>query len=98
MQHSLLTIYAPPPLMLNFVRWKKSQLEGLRAELSYCRKHFLNRTALITIEVTPRVPFLSHVMRILCLIPRDPLDFPAGCEARADEDDGTGRFLVPLLV
>lgn len=32
-------------------RWKKASRDGLRAETSYCRKHFLNRTALITIEV-----------------------------------------------
>ncbi|TKS83992.1 ATP-dependent RNA helicase dhx29 [Collichthys lucidus] len=31
-------------------RWKNSQTEGQRTEMSYCRKHFLNRTALITIE------------------------------------------------
>ncbi|KAG7322878.1 hypothetical protein KOW79_014224 [Hemibagrus wyckioides] len=30
--------------------WKKASRDGLRAEMSYCRKHFLNRTALITIE------------------------------------------------
>ncbi|XP_013861951.1 ATP-dependent RNA helicase Dhx29 isoform X2 [Austrofundulus limnaeus] len=33
-----------------YLGWKNSQAEGLRTELSYCRKHFLNRTALITIE------------------------------------------------
>uniref|UniRef100_A0A1A8ENG2 ATP-dependent RNA helicase DHX29 n=2 Tax=Nothobranchius korthausae TaxID=1143690 RepID=A0A1A8ENG2_9TELE len=33
-----------------YLGWKKSQTEGLGAEMSYCRKHFLNRTALITIE------------------------------------------------
>ncbi|KAM4720248.1 ATP-dependent RNA helicase dhx29 [Anableps anableps] len=33
-----------------YMGWKSSQTEGLRAEMSYCRKHFLNRTALITIE------------------------------------------------
>ncbi|KAK3549943.1 hypothetical protein QTP86_016870 [Hemibagrus guttatus] len=30
--------------------WKKVSRDGLRAEMSYCRKHFLNRTALVTIE------------------------------------------------
>ncbi|XP_026798594.3 ATP-dependent RNA helicase DHX29 isoform X1 [Pangasianodon hypophthalmus] len=30
--------------------WKKASRDGLRTEMSYCRKHFLNRTALITIE------------------------------------------------
>ncbi|XP_068562850.1 ATP-dependent RNA helicase DHX29 [Cebidichthys violaceus] len=30
--------------------WKKSQTDGQRAEMSFCRTHFLNRTALITIE------------------------------------------------
>lgn len=38
-------------LTLYYVRWKKSQTEGQRADMSYCRKHFLNRTALVTIEV-----------------------------------------------
>ncbi|XP_040914905.1 ATP-dependent RNA helicase DHX29 [Toxotes jaculatrix] len=33
-----------------YLGWKNSQTEGLRTEMSYCRKHFLNRTALITIE------------------------------------------------
>ncbi|XP_058473418.1 ATP-dependent RNA helicase DHX29 [Solea solea] len=33
-----------------YVGWKNSQTEGPRAEMSYCRKHFLNRTALMTIE------------------------------------------------
>lgn len=31
-----------------YLGWKKSQIE--RSEMSYCRQHFLNRTALITIE------------------------------------------------
>uniref|UniRef100_A0A669EWS9 ATP-dependent RNA helicase DHX29 n=1 Tax=Oreochromis niloticus TaxID=8128 RepID=A0A669EWS9_ORENI len=33
-----------------YLGWKNSQTDGLRGEMSYCRKHFLNRTALITIE------------------------------------------------
>lgn len=33
-----------------YLGWKNSQTEGYKAEMSYCRKHFLNRTALITIE------------------------------------------------
>ncbi|XP_023264416.1 ATP-dependent RNA helicase DHX29 [Seriola lalandi dorsalis] len=33
-----------------YLGWKNSQTEGQRVEMSYCRKHFLNRTALITIE------------------------------------------------
>lgn len=33
-----------------YLGWKNSQSEGYKAEMSYCRKHFLNRTALITIE------------------------------------------------
>ncbi|XP_037609310.1 ATP-dependent RNA helicase DHX29 [Sebastes umbrosus] len=33
-----------------YLGWKNSQTEGQRAEMSYCRKYFLNRTALITIE------------------------------------------------
>ncbi|XP_067430535.1 ATP-dependent RNA helicase DHX29 [Thunnus thynnus] len=33
-----------------YLGWKNSQNEGQRAEMSFCRKHFLNRTALITIE------------------------------------------------
>ncbi|XP_076014539.1 ATP-dependent RNA helicase dhx29 [Genypterus blacodes] len=34
--------------------WKNSQVEGSRAEMSYCRKYFLNRTALMTIEAVKR--------------------------------------------
>ncbi|KAL4004745.1 sideroflexin-1/3 [Sarotherodon galilaeus] len=33
-----------------YLGWKNSQTDSLRGEMSYCRKHFLNRTALITIE------------------------------------------------
>ncbi|XP_043999980.1 ATP-dependent RNA helicase DHX29 isoform X1 [Gambusia affinis] len=33
-----------------YMGWKSSQTEGQRAEMSYCRKHFLNRTALLTIQ------------------------------------------------
>ncbi|XP_012735215.2 ATP-dependent RNA helicase DHX29 [Fundulus heteroclitus] len=33
-----------------YIGWKTSQADGQRAEMAYCRKHFLNRTALITIE------------------------------------------------
>lgn len=33
-----------------YLGWKNSQAEGPRAEMSYCRKHFLNRTALLTIQ------------------------------------------------
>nr|XP_020476761.1 ATP-dependent RNA helicase DHX29 isoform X1 [Monopterus albus] len=33
-----------------YLGWKNSQTEGQRAEMSYCRKRFLNRTSLITIE------------------------------------------------
>ncbi|XP_066507581.1 ATP-dependent RNA helicase DHX29 [Hoplias malabaricus] len=33
-----------------YLGWKKARSEGTRAEISYCRKHFLNRTSLITIE------------------------------------------------
>ncbi|XP_076614901.1 ATP-dependent RNA helicase DHX29 [Chaetodon auriga] len=33
-----------------YVGWKNTQAEGPRAEMAYCRKHFLNRTALITIQ------------------------------------------------
>ncbi|KAK5618513.1 ATP-dependent RNA helicase dhx29 [Crenichthys baileyi] len=33
-----------------YMGWKSSQTEGTRGEMLYCRKHFLNRTALITIE------------------------------------------------
>ncbi|TWW66437.1 ATP-dependent RNA helicase dhx29 [Takifugu flavidus] len=43
-----LTIYGA------YLGWKKAQAEGQRADLSYCRKHFLNRTALITIEDVKR--------------------------------------------
>uniref|UniRef100_A0AAX7ULM8 ATP-dependent RNA helicase DHX29 n=1 Tax=Astatotilapia calliptera TaxID=8154 RepID=A0AAX7ULM8_ASTCA len=38
-----------------YLGWKNSQTDGSRGEMSYCRKHFLNRTALITIEVKIRV-------------------------------------------
>lgn len=43
-----LTIYTA------YLGWKNSQTDGLRGEMSYCRKHFLNRTALITIEDVKR--------------------------------------------
>ncbi|XP_043920360.1 ATP-dependent RNA helicase DHX29 [Protopterus annectens] len=33
-----------------YLGWKKARSEGYRAEMSYCRKHFLSRTALLTIE------------------------------------------------
>uniref|UniRef100_A0A3P9KB24 RNA helicase n=1 Tax=Oryzias latipes TaxID=8090 RepID=A0A3P9KB24_ORYLA len=33
-----------------YLGWKTVQTEGLKAEMCYCRKHFLNRTALITME------------------------------------------------
>ncbi|XP_063334372.1 ATP-dependent RNA helicase DHX29 [Pelmatolapia mariae] len=33
-----------------YLGWKNSQTDSLRGEMSYCRKYFLNRTALITIE------------------------------------------------
>lgn len=33
-----------------YLGWKNSQTEGYKGEMSYCRKHFLSRTALITIE------------------------------------------------
>ncbi|XP_068190674.1 ATP-dependent RNA helicase DHX29 [Antennarius striatus] len=33
-----------------YMGWKNSRTEGQRSEASYCRKFFLNRTALITIE------------------------------------------------
>ncbi|XP_072310828.1 ATP-dependent RNA helicase DHX29 [Eucyclogobius newberryi] len=33
-----------------YLGWKNSQIEGYKAEISYCIKHFLNRTALITLE------------------------------------------------
>lgn len=46
------TLAKPERHFIHFtLRWKNSQSEGLRAEMSYCRKHFLNRTALLTIEV-----------------------------------------------
>lgn len=69
--------------------------------MAYCRKHFLNRTALITIEVShdshlntdyhsPPAPVQPYVC--------DSNFYPIGCEARADEDDGAGRFLVVSLL
>ncbi|XDV53947.1 hypothetical protein PO909_022338 [Leuciscus waleckii] len=33
-----------------YLGWKSSRGEGTRAEMVYCRRHFLNRTALMTIE------------------------------------------------
>lgn len=33
-----------------YLGWKKSRIEGMRSEMSYCRQNFLNRTSLITIE------------------------------------------------
>ncbi|XP_051906508.1 ATP-dependent RNA helicase DHX29 isoform X2 [Hippocampus zosterae] len=33
-----------------YLGWKTSQKEGHKAEMSFCRKHFLNRAALATIE------------------------------------------------
>lgn len=33
-----------------YLGWKTARREGTRAEMTYCRKHFLNRTALMTIE------------------------------------------------
>uniref|UniRef100_A0AAY4EET9 RNA helicase n=1 Tax=Denticeps clupeoides TaxID=299321 RepID=A0AAY4EET9_9TELE len=39
-----LTIYSA------YLGWRSARKEGNRAEVSYCRKHFLNRTALLTIE------------------------------------------------
>lgn len=32
------------------IGWKAARSEGTRAEMTYCRKYFLNRTALMTIE------------------------------------------------
>ena len=83
------------------VRWKNSRTEGQRAEMSYCRQHFLNRTALLTIEVKHgsncdsqfESECLSSTSRLISCV---WLFFP-GCEARADEDDGAGRFLVAAL-
>ncbi|XP_051766444.1 ATP-dependent RNA helicase DHX29 [Ctenopharyngodon idella] len=37
-----------------YLGWKSSQSEGTRAEMAYCRRHFLNRTALMTIEDVKR--------------------------------------------
>ncbi|XP_066567712.1 ATP-dependent RNA helicase DHX29 isoform X2 [Amia ocellicauda] len=33
-----------------YIGWSNVRSEGIRAEMAYCRKHFLNRTALLTIE------------------------------------------------
>uniref|UniRef100_A0A673G7L4 ATP-dependent RNA helicase DHX29 n=1 Tax=Sinocyclocheilus rhinocerous TaxID=307959 RepID=A0A673G7L4_9TELE len=33
-----------------YLGWKSSRSEGTRAEMAYCRRHFLSRTALMTIE------------------------------------------------
>ncbi|MBN3325252.1 DHX29 helicase, partial [Atractosteus spatula] len=37
-----------------YLGWKSARSEGWRAEMAYCRKHFLNRTALLTIEDVKR--------------------------------------------
>lgn len=35
-----------------FLRWKKARQEGgYRAEMTYCRRNFLSRTSLLTLEV-----------------------------------------------
>lgn len=35
-----------------FLRWKKARQEGgYHAEMTYCRRNFLNRTSLLTLEV-----------------------------------------------
>lgn len=33
-----------------YLGWKRARSEGTRSEMAYCRRHFLNRTALMTIE------------------------------------------------
>ncbi|KAM6986130.1 LOW QUALITY PROTEIN: ATP-dependent RNA helicase DHX29 [Aplochiton taeniatus] len=33
-----------------YLGWRNARCEGSRTEMAYCKKHFLNRTALITIE------------------------------------------------
>uniref|UniRef100_A0A8C9VL96 ATP-dependent RNA helicase DHX29 n=1 Tax=Scleropages formosus TaxID=113540 RepID=A0A8C9VL96_SCLFO len=37
-----------------YLGWKNVRSEGVRAEMAYCRKHFLNRNALLTIEEVKR--------------------------------------------
>lgn len=93
--------------LLQPFRWKKSQID--RSDMSYCRKHFLNRTALITIEVTTSSHSLgcknhSSVLNLPLLTllsppsPPPPTHWPPGCQTGADEDDGAGRLLLPSLL
>lgn len=40
---------------LYLCRWKKARQEGgYRSEMAYCRRHFLSRTSLLTLEVSQR--------------------------------------------
>lgn len=64
--------------------------------MSYCRKHFLNRTALITIEVTTSSHILGSETQPLILLSWH-FHYLPGRQTRADEDDGTGRLLISSL-
>lgn len=42
-------------------RWKKARQEGgYRSEIAYCRKNFLNRTSLLTLEVNLNAAVLIY--------------------------------------
>uniref|UniRef100_A0A8C7CNL9 ATP-dependent RNA helicase DHX29 n=1 Tax=Oncorhynchus kisutch TaxID=8019 RepID=A0A8C7CNL9_ONCKI len=85
-----------------YLGWKNIRSEGYRAEMAYCRKHFLNRTALITIEV---LYFLTCVWfsHLICFnsegpqAPLTPLGKPQICVLNAVLTaglyDSVGRIL-----
>uniref|UniRef100_A0A673WGT0 ATP-dependent RNA helicase DHX29 n=1 Tax=Salmo trutta TaxID=8032 RepID=A0A673WGT0_SALTR len=85
-----------------YLGWKNIRSEGYRAEMAYCRKHFLNRTALITIEV---LYFLTCVWfsQLICFnsegpqAPLTPLGKPQICVLNAVLTaglyDSVGRIL-----
>ncbi|KAK1884286.1 ATP-dependent RNA helicase dhx29 [Dissostichus eleginoides] len=59
-----------------YLGWKTSQSDGQRAETSYCRKHFLNRTALITIEGVQQ-ELMRMMEQVGFYSPRSRLQAPA---------------------
>uniref|UniRef100_A0A8C7CDT4 ATP-dependent RNA helicase DHX29 n=1 Tax=Oncorhynchus kisutch TaxID=8019 RepID=A0A8C7CDT4_ONCKI len=75
-----------------YLGWKNIRSEGYRAEMAYCRKHFLNRTALITIE-----DIKQELMRMMDQAPLTPLGKPQICVLNAVLTaglyDSVGRIL-----
>ncbi|KAG5834335.1 hypothetical protein ANANG_G00260440 [Anguilla anguilla] len=53
-----------------YLGWKNVRSEGTRAEMAYCRKHFLNRTALLTIEDVKQE--LMRMMEQVGFVPAKP--------------------------